>query len=125
MSAVFLASVYKKIREAKDELAAQASKIEVQLKAATQLLIDQYEAEGTTMVRLAEGGSVAVQIKPHATVVDLEANRQWAIQNGLEKLLRLPWATVNTLTGERLLAGEAEPEGVTCYAESHIVFRSK
>jgi hypothetical protein len=73
-------------------------------------------------MKLDDGASVRVQYEPHATVVDREANRKWAIANGLENLLSLPWQTVNALTKESLLKGEPEPDGISVTSYPKIVY---
>lgn len=88
--------------------------------ASAQLLADSYErlmakqmeTEGVASLRLASGASVSKYDEPVAKVVDKEAFRQWCIENGYERQLRLWPSTTTTIAKERTLAGEAPPDGV-------------
>jgi len=44
----------------------------------------------------------------------------WCVAEGLERQMSLPWQTTNSLTKARLLEGEPEPDGVTCYAKTKV-----
>jgi hypothetical protein len=92
------------------------------LEAYGQLIVDQYENEAVTSLKLEDGGTVRVQVEPHAKVVDRNANREWAMKNNLENLLALPWQTVNALAKEALLQGEDPPDGVEISARPKIVY---
>lgn len=118
-----LAACYASVRADKEALQEELSSVQSRLTALEQLMTDQFEAEGTARIVLATGESVSVQVEPYAQVVDKDANRVWAIANGMERLLSLPWQTVNKLTKDAILAGESEPDGVTCYAKTKIVLR--
>lgn len=121
--ASYLAWRYAELRAEIDDKEAGVSELRMELEAISQLLQDQYEAEGTTLLRLDSGASVAVQPEPYAQVVDKDAFRRWAIANGYEESLALPWQTTNSITKERLLAGEACPAGVTAFVKNKLVLR--
>lgn len=114
---------YAEIRREKNALEDQVSELNLQLTAVEQLMVDQYEVEGTTSLKLDTGESVAVQIEPYASVQDKDKFRQWCIAEGLENLMSIPWSTTNSLVKQRLLDGQPEPPGVTAYARSKIVLR--
>jgi hypothetical protein len=120
---VALAQDYQTLRAAESQLEAELKELRLTLEATAQMLVDQYEAEGTTSVRLMDGASVSVQVEPYAVVKDRDAHRAWAIANGLERLMALPWQTTNSITKERLLAGLPEPDGVESYAKTKLVLR--
>jgi len=117
-----LARYYAETREVLDAIDAQESNLNVTLEAFEQMIVEQYEAEGTTSIRLTEGGTVRVQTEPKAVVEDRDAFRDWCIRNGLERSLQLAWQTTNALTKERLLKGEPEPTGVKAYAADKLVY---
>lgn len=110
-------------RLGKEGLEDLVSECNVRLCAAEQLLADQYEVEGVPSLKLEGLGSVGVQLEPYAQVQDKEAYQQWCIAQGLLPLMTVPWATTNSMTKERLLAGEAEPPGVKCYVKTKFVLR--
>lgn len=118
-----LARLYEELRGEVAGLEEKLSEANLRLEAHSQLLQDQYEIEGLTSLRLADGGSVSLQYEPYAKVEDKEAFRQWCLHNGLEKSLALPWMSTNAITKERLLAGEPEPDGVSAQAKTKVVLR--
>jgi len=122
---------YRALRAQQDVLKAQQSEVYLALEATTQLLIDSnlrqedgWGAYGQTPNTLiaASGDRVRIDVEPFASIVDADANRRWAIKEGLERLLSLPWSTLNALTKKRLLAGESEPPGVKTFKKRTIVF---
>lgn len=122
-SASALAAEYRRLRDSKDEVDQVLSRINLELEAIGQLLIQQYEADDTASVTLVAGGSVSIQLEPYAQVVDRDQVRRWAIEEGLERQLALPWQTANSLVKDRLLKGEPEPPGMKAYVRTKIVLR--
>lgn len=119
--ASFTAELYGEIRlekEVHDEL---LKEVELRLAAISELMTEAYENEGVTSIGLDDGDTIRVQYEPHAVCNDREANRLWAIANGLEHDLQLPWQSINKLTKDALLAGEEEPDGVIAYSKPKIV----
>jgi hypothetical protein len=116
-----VAQRYTEIRAEKDAVEEVLKEIQLRLDATSQLLVETYENEGITSMKLGTGTSVRFQQEPHAVVINAEMLRQWAITNGLEKSLQLPWQTTNKLTKEALLEGENEPDGVVAFAKDKIV----
>lgn len=117
-----LARIYRDLRVVKRLFEEQEKTTNILLEAYGQILIDQYEAEGTTSLKLDDGAAVRIQYEPHATVVDREANRRWAMENGLENLLSLPWQTCNALTKEALINGVEPPAGIEATTRVKIVY---
>lgn len=78
-TAAHFASRYADVRRAKDELSKQEKELNVLQQAYTELLIDQYEAEGIHSLELEDGGTVRVQSEPYARVEDKDKLRDWAI----------------------------------------------
>jgi aconitase B len=112
---------YAELRASKKEAEEVVSGINLQIEAVSQLLIDQYEAEGFTKLTLADGSSVRVQIEPYAQVKDKEAFRLWCIANGYERSMALPWQSTNSIVKEALLAGNPEPTGVEAVAHTKVM----
>lgn len=110
--AAHLARVYRDLRMIKKNFEQQEKITNILIEAYEQIMVDQYEAEGMKSIALNDGGSVWVGREPHAVVTDREANRKWAVKEGLENLLTIPWQTVNALAKKALLDGSAEPDGV-------------
>lgn len=122
-TAAGLAREYEKLRNSKTEVEDELGKVQLQLTAIEQLLVDQYEVEGVSSVKLADGSYVGVQFEPTAQVVDRTAVRMWAIANGYEELLTLAWSSLNSITKDLLLNGQPEPDGVKASTRVKFVLR--
>jgi hypothetical protein len=46
----------------------------------------------------------------------------WAIEEGLERSLQLPWPMLNSIVKKRLHAGQAEPPGTSVWTKSKFFF---
>lgn len=126
-----LAKEYTLLREATVTIERQLKDIELSLEAYSQLLIETNDSNNTewgaygapkSTLRLIDGASVRVQREPYTTVKDKDANRKWVIANGMERMLGIPWQTLNALTKELLLKGKPEPDGVEVFIKKKIVF---
>lgn len=116
-----LAALYSEVRGAKEELEALLSEANLVLEAVSQCMTDQMEAEDVTSLRLANGRTVSVSLEPYAVVKDKDAVRTWVDGDpDLRKALTLPWQTLNALCKERLLAGEALPQGVEAFMKTKV-----
>lgn len=118
-----LAQRYADKRIEKEAIEEVLSQCQLELTAIEQLMIDQYEVEGTSSLRLEDGPSIGVQPEPYAQVADRERYYKWCIDEGLGPQMQLPWQTTNSLTKERLLNGEEPPPGVTAFVRTKIVMR--
>ena len=74
-------------------------------------------------LKFEDGASVSVQAEPVASVKDHDALREWAMGNGFERNLTLAWQTVNSLSKQRLLDGEAPPAGVEMAVRTKTILR--
>ena len=131
-----LARAYAVARRRITDINAQLSDANLTSAAIEQLIIACYESKGTSFVKLDDGSSVGTQVEPYAAVIDRDANRAWAIANGLGNMLVLPWQTVNAQVKSLLEAGELELEtdpdtgaltapalGVGVYLRDKVVLR--
>lgn len=96
--------------------------VQVQLDACSELLVDQFEADGITSLKLEDGSSVRVDVKPYPVTKDREVFRQWCIDDGLQKEMHLAWPTMSSLMCNMLLAGEDIPPGLEAFMKDKIVF---
>src|SRR4249920_5866 len=83
--------LYARLR--KERLKVLIKEMNLEIEAINQLLIDQYEVEDVTMIKLETGTSIGTQVEPYAQVVNRDLFREWCIANGLERSLMLPWQT--------------------------------
>lgn len=118
-----LAKEYRALRLDREALDAQLAALNARLTAVEQLLWDSYEQDGLSSVKLDDGSSVSVQPEPAAQVQDRDALRAWAVANGMERALTLPWQTVNAVTKQRLLDGDPLPDGVAATVRTKTVLR--
>ena len=116
-----LAALVHELRAEKEAAKEIVSEIGVRLAAVEQMIVDSYEAEGITTIKLEGIGSVRTQSEPHAVTRDKEACRIWCLNNGYQNEMVLPWGTINAITKERLLEGEPEPDGVSVYVRTKVV----
>lgn len=112
--------VYEDLRRLKETFSVQEKVTDLLIAAYEQLMVAQYQAEGTTSMTLNSGRAIRYNLEPHAQVTDKIANRLWAVKNNLENSLALPWQTINALTKQALLDGEPEPDGVEAIARPKI-----
>jgi hypothetical protein len=116
-----LASDYAELRREKAILKEQESELNLKIAAMEQLLDERFKDEDVTNIRVA-AGMVNVQREPHAKVEDKTKVRVWAIENGLEEMLAIPWQTLNSHTKELLQGGYEPPPGVSLWENVSIRF---
>lgn len=118
-SAPALVHRYTALSDAKDAAEQVVKDINVELDAVTELLADQFDAEGVTSLRTKDA-HISVYVEPYTSVNDHDALRGWCVKQGLERAMRLPWQSVNSITKQRLEDGLPEPDGVTLFAKTKI-----
>jgi len=116
-----LALQYQQLRLEKKEIKEDLSKKDFELESISQMLIEKYEEEDTSSIKLKDGGTVRVQPEPYSTVAEKESFRVWCIENGYERELRLMPQTVNAVVKEHLQKGDPEPPGVKVYIKNKII----
>lgn len=115
-----LADAYVQMRVFMDKVNAWKSSVQVLVDTYEMLMIEQFEVESVALMRLESGTSISTFVEPYGQVKDKEAFRQWCIANGYESQLQLWPGTMNSVTKERLLAGEATPTGVEVFAKTVV-----
>lgn len=115
------AGAFKELRQIKDAIGDVESDVNLLIESYKQLIVEQFEAEGVTNIRLTSGGAVRVQAKPAARVTDREVFRLWCIANGLERSLALHPSTTSSLVCARLLEGQPPPDGVDAVVRDTLV----
>ena len=115
--------LYVKQRKVRNKAKDNLGQANLELEAISQLLIEQFEAEGIESKKLETGESLSVHPEPYPVINNNEVFRLWCVKEGLERLMKLPWQSTSAIVKERLLNGEAEPPGVTTYSKQKISFR--
>jgi hypothetical protein len=145
-----LAATYTKLRAMRKLLDHVESSLELRTAAIEQIALDQFENEATLSIKLAEGvvmfeeamadlvdeimavqphelqlnltPTVYYQPEAYCEVFDKDQFRQWCIENGLADKLQLWPTTMASITRERLLAGDTEPDGVKASNKPKLTF---
>jgi hypothetical protein len=126
-----LARMFAAARNAKDKLEADLYDANTDIEALTQMLVESQEEAGAewgtygaqkNMLRLVSGDKIEVRREPYATVKDKDALREWAVKNELQRLLSIHHKTLEGLVRERLMKGDAEPDGVEVFVKKKIIF---
>jgi len=110
-----LAKKYTELRDSKDDLEEELKVINGTIQAIQELLVGRFEDEDISAIRTSNGYLVSAKFDPYASVKNKEALRKWAVDNGYENLLTLPWQTTNSISKTLLESGEAPPDGVEVY----------
>ncbi len=114
------AGAYADARSVLDAINEWKSSAQLLVDAYEGLMIDQMEEEGVTSLRLESGAGVSMYSEPYGQVVDKEKFRLWCVANGYEGSLQLWPSTMNAITKERTLAGDAPPDGVEVTAKMMV-----
>lgn len=117
-----IVQTYVNLRLQAEEKQAELDELRMRLTAVMLIMNDQFDAEDTLSLGIRDIGVVRVQPEPHAIVLDPDAHRRWAIENGYENSLTLHWGKTNRITKEMLLAHKGEPDGVTAFMRPKVVF---
>lgn len=125
-TAADLAREWADMRVAKDSLEDDLKTINAQIAAVTQLMVNQYEAEGIEKLHLDTGEAPRVQYEPYFSIEDADVFREWCIKNGYARSLTLPWQTRVSIGKEALLSDEGPgiiPPGLKAWNRPKIVKR--
>lgn len=122
LSSGSIAQLYATSRMEKEELEKKLYEVNLELNAITQMLVDRYEIDGINSLKLDSGETIRLQYEPYAVVEDREKVWQWCKDNGHEREMQLHWSTLNTITKDRLLQGQSEPDGVRAYVKVKPIF---
>jgi hypothetical protein len=115
------ARAYAECRAVRDMIAEWDGAFSLLVEAYQWLMIDQMEVEGTKALTLDNGQPVRTHEEPQAKVDDPVALLAWVQADvDLRNKLALPWGTLNKLTKDRLLEGEAEPPGVSVWKKTVV-----
>ena len=113
---------YADLRAQAEEKDREAKALRLRVEAISQLLMEVYEAEGITSMKVQGVGTMRTDFPPYSHVVDKETYRQWCLDNGFGPQMSLPWQTTNSVVKERLLTGQDIPPGVDVYVKPTPTF---
>ena len=125
LRASWLVHEYAALRDEKALAEVVVKEVNLRLEAVSQLMFDQFEAEGISSMNV-DGRPIAARLVPYASVADREAFRLWCLADpDLARKMQLPWQTINKIASDMLLAGEALPPGVTVFAKQRFTLGSE
>lgn len=116
---------YAKVRRTMDAIKKQKSEIQIELDAVSEMLIDSYEEQEISSLKLENGDTLRVDLKPYPQMQGPEGRelfRQWCLGQGLEREMHLHFQTATSMVCTMLLAGDPEPPGVEAFMKEKLVF---
>lgn len=116
-----LMHVWRTLRQVKDLYEVGEKELNLVLDAYAQLLIDQYENEGTSTIKDIHGNGARTEAAPYASVIDKDAVRKWAMKNGFERELQMHHQTLNAIMKRLLLEGQPTPDGIKIGTHTKVV----
>ena len=117
-----LITMYADLRAIADAKEDEAKELRVQVEAAAQLLMEVYEGEGITSLKIKDVGTFRTDFVPYSHVANKEEYHAWCLESGFGPQMTLPWQTTNSVTKERILSGQDAPPGVDVYVKPTPVF---
>jgi hypothetical protein len=121
-NATALAAAYVDARKAKERHDEMEVPLNVEVSAVEQLLWQAYENASVSSIKTGDR-VVSVEQQPYAKVIDPGALRAWAMANGHEGSLSLPWQTTNALAKLSLLGEGSTPDGVDIQVQTTTKLR--
>jgi hypothetical protein len=115
------ATRYTKVRIARAKLKKLLKAIDLELEAMTRIVVETYESQGAKSIKLDNGVTIRIQSEPTAKALDHDLIRAWAIGDGLERSLQLPYPTMNALTKVRCKEGKPAIPGTKMGFRTKIV----
>jgi len=113
------ANAYVSVRVEEVEHDAIGAEISLRRDATEQLMLDAFKKHSQTSAQIGAYG-ISTHDEPYAQIQDKEALRLWLIANGYQNRMTLTWASVNSISKERLKLGEPEPDGVVTHAVTKV-----
>jgi hypothetical protein len=115
-----LAENLKDLKNAKKEFNASLYRVNLEIEATQQLLLEWMEANGMDSIRLQSGGLFSERLEPYSSVIDKEKLKEWVKKQKMNHLLVLPWSMLNSMVKERLMNGETLPPGVEVFIKTSL-----
>lgn len=100
---------------AKDKLERELSEANTEAKALSQLLVAIFEATGVSSFKMTSGETCFQRMEPYSAFEDRKKLFAWIKKEKMQKLLTVQWQMMNSLTKERLKAGQPPPPGVKVF----------
>lgn len=119
-----LVRLYFKLRREKEEVEEKVSQLNLRIETVTTLVIDGFERDGVSSIKLEDGSSLSNNPEPQAKVADEEKFWKWCHDDAdLRRLMKLPWNTTNAMVKDLLLQAKELPPGVEAYFRDKLTPR--
>jgi hypothetical protein len=103
-----------------DVLEEQRKNLQMTKTAIEQELLQAFEDDDLSSVKLTDGTLVYQQDDPYPSVRDRGGLMKFIKKEKIEGLMSLPWQTLSSIVKERLMSGQSVPEGVEVFMKSSI-----
>jgi uncharacterized protein YaaN involved in tellurite resistance len=114
-----LSKHYSDLKDLKEDLEAKIKKLNTEIEACSQILVDRLDEDGIQSFKT-DTGTFFIKDEPYSTVSDKQAFFKWVKDQGLEDLFTVHYQTMSGMVKERLLNGEELPPGISVYMKSSI-----
>ena len=123
LSASDLARAFAMIRSMKRDREEQIKKLNVQLEALSQLLVEHLEADAVQKIQLQTGETCYIQSEPYSGIENRDEAIAWLKKHKLSNMLTIQWQTMNAFNKERLVNGEPPMPGTKVYLKTSARLR--
>ena len=115
---------YRELYDRKEQLEEEKKKINLQMDARIQLLIDHLESVGLNQIRTEDGGTTLyIKDDVYCSTINRHEFLSWVRETGQEELLSVHPSTTNAMSKSRLEAGKPLPPGIKAFFKQTIGIR--
>jgi predicted nuclease with TOPRIM domain len=119
-----LAVKYRGWYDEHEKLKQQVSDLNTKMEAAGQLLIENFERQGTEQLRTADGSTTLfIKDDVYCKVENRATYLGWIKENEMEDLLTVHYSTMNAQAVDRLIKGQPVPPGIKALFKQKISIR--
>jgi hypothetical protein len=102
----------------KDDLEAAIKKLNVEIEALSQMIVESLEGEQFQQIDLSSGESISIKDTPYSSVIDRKKLFAWIKETHSADLLSVNTQTLNGLNNDRLLAGQPAVPGTKVFMKT-------
>jgi hypothetical protein len=120
----YLASELLRLKSEKEQFENCISNLNIQIEAASQLIIERMQSEEIEKISLSNGSTCYLAYEVYPSIKNKSALIDWVKKHKMSSSLALPWQTLRGVCNEFSLAGKPLPEGVEAYIKVSARIRS-
>jgi hypothetical protein len=119
-----IAAQYRELYDQKEKLKEQESKVQLELDARMQLLINHLESFSLNQIRTEDGGTTLyIKDDVRCSLLNRAEFLQWIKDSHQEELLCVHYSTMNAISKNRLEKGQPLPPGIKAFFQQTIGIR--